>query len=483
MAQASLIVPQGKQMTIRRIASVTVLWISASCGSAQAAAPSRQLQQALAEFAAGRYTLAAPIFTRLAALGDSIAETALGEMYDSGLGVPQNTNRAYALLTQAAAQNNAQAEDDLGNDARDNGNGPQAVKWFTAAADQGVADAQWQLGNMEVFGAEGIKTNQRQGVIWLRSAAAQQNSNAENDLGLAYRYGWGVTPDYDQAMALFHQAAAAGNPHADSNIGSMYQFGEGVPIDYQQAIYWFKQSDKPDCACGDNNLGYMYSNGIGVPQDDAQAFKWYMKSAEKGDDGGAEAVGKMYFYGQGVPQDYANAVRWLQPAALAGYARAQRLMGDAYYFGEGEAKNPGLAAVYWAQSASHGDVEAIVSLGYLYETGNGVPQNYQKDFELALIAKSLIHGPDIIMVGTPDEDSRLSDAHISADLPHLTQAQVEAARARAAAWLQRYHAAYDPELNSINAPTPPSIWRWYDALPVILLLYGVAKFLQRRRQG
>jgi TPR repeat protein len=321
-------------------------------------------------------------------------------MYVYGWGVPIDQTKGISLLSQAAQQNDAEAENDLGDYYLGTSGYTQAVPWFNEAAQQGVANAEAMAGEAYVFG-DGVARDEARGVALLQKGAAQNDLDAVNDLGLAYKYGLGVSVDYGRAVSLFRQAALAGNPHAASNLGSMYQFGQGVPLDYSQAIYWFKMSDTPNCSCGDNSLGYMYANGIGVPHDDAQAFSWYMNSAKK--------------------------------------RRSRRC---------GETKDFPRAARYYEASAAQGDAEALVNLGYQYETGEGVPQSYETEFELALITKSLIKGPSIM-------------------------------REKATGWLQQHGGIYDPSLNALNAPRRWTLWYIGFALAAILLIYGMAKIIQR----
>jgi TPR repeat protein len=59
-------------------------------------------------------------------------------------------------------------------------NDAEAVKWYRRAADQGMADAQYNLGVMYVSGA-GVPKNDAEAYFWWNLAAAQGNENAKTN--------------------------------------------------------------------------------------------------------------------------------------------------------------------------------------------------------------------------------------------------------------------------------------------------------------
>ena len=71
----------------------------------------------------------------------------------------------------------------------------QAVFWYRKAAEQGYADAQYNLGFCYCEG-EGVSQDYTQAVYWLRKAAEQGNADAQFLLEGCYCYGEGVTRDY-----------------------------------------------------------------------------------------------------------------------------------------------------------------------------------------------------------------------------------------------------------------------------------------------
>ena len=85
-----------------------------------------------------------------------------------------------------------------------------AVKWYTLAAKQGIADAQYNLGVMYNEG-QGVPQNYKTAVKWYTLAAKQWNTSAQNNLGVMYDEGRGVLQDYVRAHMWFNIAASSGD--------------------------------------------------------------------------------------------------------------------------------------------------------------------------------------------------------------------------------------------------------------------------------
>ena len=73
--------------------------------------------------------------------------------------------------------------------------------------------------------------------------------------------------------------------------------------------------------------------------------------------------------------DYVRAVRELIPAASRGNPRAQGQLGFMYENGFGVPQNYAVAAGLYQSAAAQGDPFAQSRLGLIYDKGHGVPQN------------------------------------------------------------------------------------------------------------
>lgn len=77
---------------------------------------------------------------------------------------------------------------------------------------------------------------------------------AQNDLGVCYGKGLGVSVDFIQAFHWYEKAAKQGNSVAQSNLGYCYTKGTGVEVNHEQAFHWFKEAAKQGSARAQANL-------------------------------------------------------------------------------------------------------------------------------------------------------------------------------------------------------------------------------------
>lgn len=76
----------------------------------------------------------------------------------------------------------------------------------------------------------------------------------------------------------------------------------------------------------------------------------------------------------------------------SGNARALHLLGRVYEYGQlGTPANQALAIEYYRRAAAAGDPHAQVALGYIYDRGNGVAQNYSEAARLYAAAAAQDH--------------------------------------------------------------------------------------------
>ena len=264
-----------------------------------------------------------------------------------------------------------------GYDAYQRGDYKTAVMWYRKSANQGFANAQYNLGVMYDTG-QGVLKNDKQAVRWYRKSADQGFANAQFNLGVMYANGQGVLKNDKQAVMWYRKSANQGFANAQTNLGLMYEDGKGVLQDYKQAVMWYRKSANQGFANAQYNLGVMYDTGQGVLKNDKQAVMWYRKSADQGFANAQFNLGVMYANGQGVLKDGKQAVRWYQKAANQGDGDAQYNLGFMYDTGKGVLKD-GKQAVRWYRKASEqGKNKAQYNLALLYEYGSlGIDKNYK----------------------------------------------------------------------------------------------------------
>lgn len=93
---------------------------------------------------------------------------------------------ASALCMSAAVRADTYSEAFI---AAENGNYRQAYALFTPLAEQGHAQAQFNLALM-YHGGLGVKPNEREAVYWYQQAAANGSREAQEFLAVGYQEGW-----------------------------------------------------------------------------------------------------------------------------------------------------------------------------------------------------------------------------------------------------------------------------------------------------
>ncbi|MBQ9182154.1 MAG: sel1 repeat family protein [Neisseriaceae bacterium] len=144
-------------------------------------------------------------------------------------------------------------------------------------AEQGVAQAQNDLGGIYL-----MEKNYQQAKHWLELSAGQNHPMAQNNLGILYMNGLGVTKDYAKAKEYFELAAEKGYSMGHSNLGVMYFQGLFGERDCQKAKYHLELAVEKYNPVAQNLLGAMYAHGICVRQDRGKGIAFLRQAAEQG---------------------------------------------------------------------------------------------------------------------------------------------------------------------------------------------------------
>ena len=126
-----------------------------------------------------------------------------------------------------------------------------------------------------------------------RPLAEQGVAKAQYNLGQMYHNGNGVVQDYAEAVRWFRLVAEQGYASAQNNLGWMYQNGYGVVQDYAEAVKLYRLAAEQGYAVAQNNLGWMYMNGYGVVQNNILSHMWYNIASANGNKRSSERRDKI----------------------------------------------------------------------------------------------------------------------------------------------------------------------------------------------
>ena len=322
----------------------------------------------------------------------------------------------FAVLFVSAAWMNlgfSQTADELYEQGQQHYERREYEKAFTLieqAATAGSIDAKFALSKMYREGL-GVETSEHQFFLWDERARVHQDyeasailgvSLAQHNLGWMYYNGVGVAQDYFKAREWYEKAAALGFAPSQYYLGTMYENGVGVPEkDMTKAYQWYEKAAAQGYAKAQDSLGWMYVTGQGVSQelgqdiakDDAKALALFEKAAAQNDfdmqnytyNNSVDAynhLGWMYATGRGVKQDIPQAMAWYEKAKEYGHWIAKlnlmrlQVNSQDHVFDNAQ-------AIEWTQkeAVAQKDGEMLHKLGWMYEQGVSVVQDYAKAIE------------------------------------------------------------------------------------------------------
>ncbi len=218
-----------------------------------------------AEFKMARYASARRIWEALDQRNFGEAAFNLGILYEDGLGVARDIDRA--------------------------------LDYYRRGAMLGSPKAMFRAGVMYWLGAPGVTVDRDEGRRYLSMAAAAGDSEAQR-----YIAAEASTTVSTDPVLLADRALAAGRS------------AEYVDI--------LKAAAESGNSRAQTRLAWSYEAGRGVASDLALAAKWFLTAAQGGDGEAMYALAVMHGTGAGQVKDPAQSEQWLQRSAAAGYPAA-----------------------------------------------------------------------------------------------------------------------------------------------------------------
>jgi uncharacterized protein len=257
-------------------------------------------------------------------------------------------------------------------------------------AENGDASAQVMLGTISRLDSK----NAAQAFFWFSRAADQGNAVAEYQLAKLYETGIGVQKDEAQALQWFRKAAEHGEARSRYELLKMYYDGKLMPeVDDQAGAWWRKLAEqvvaevdafsriRSAAERGDGeaqlNLGLLYLTGVGTIRNRDEAASWLKRAAEQGRSGAHCLYGVLEAsdHDWRTVSENSEAVEACRLAGTEGDPRAQRLLAVLYRTGRGVPKDADEAVAWTRKAADQGLPEAQYELGYVYSRGDGVPKD------------------------------------------------------------------------------------------------------------
>ncbi len=228
-------------------------------------------------FDSGRYGEARTLAEEAAAKGDAPAHTLLGQMFEQGLGVPQDFSKA--------------------------------AEWYAKGAALGDVHSQFSLGMMLVEG-RGIKENKKQAADFFELAANRNHAVALYNLSLIYVEGFARPQNLEKAAELMEKSAEFDYAPAQYDLAAFYKEGRGVFADPAKTVYWLGRAAEAGHSNAELEYGILLFNGKGIAKNEKAAITFIRRSAEKGNPVAQNRLARAYAFGAGIQSDVVTAGKW-----------------------------------------------------------------------------------------------------------------------------------------------------------------------------
>ncbi|EDZ62810.1 periplasmic protein containing Sel1/Tetratricope ptide repeat domain [Sulfurimonas gotlandica GD1] len=180
------------------------------------------------------YLLILGIFFSLTLHADNMQEANLA--YDNG-----NYKKAYELWLPYAEKREIRAMHNIGTmSLKGQGitaNDYEAFKWYSMAAEAGLAESQYALGLLYKSG-EGTNKDLSEAFRLFYKAAKQDVIEAQVELAIMYNDGY----YFNEGFKLLKKAADQGSAKAQYKLTMSYCFGLGTDKNLKEALFWAEQT-------------------------------------------------------------------------------------------------------------------------------------------------------------------------------------------------------------------------------------------------
>lgn len=305
------------------------------------------------------YKKAIEFYLRAANEGNLKAYNNLGGLYDAGLGVEQNPILALEYFTKAAHDECPEAYFNIGSLTRNartqESDFSQAKVWFDHArqlfvkeSEKGDVDAQCNLGLLYKSLASGF-FNTDKAIHLFRQAAEQGHAEAQYQLGYCLSWysgrkhekGLEWSKKHQEALEWFSLAAEQGHPDAQL---AAWESPASKKREDPRYLNWLIEAGSHGHDLAPRTLGYFYEHS--APRDFERAFYWFSKGVEHGDRFSMMGLGDLYANGNGVKKNYATALSLYLRSYRLGNGSAWRIRDLYQKGGYGLEKDPNQAN-YW----------------------------------------------------------------------------------------------------------------------------------------
>ncbi|KAI9321852.1 hypothetical protein BX666DRAFT_1037864 [Dichotomocladium elegans] len=338
------------------------------------------------------------IITRAAEKGNNpVAQRELGRLYSSAIGNPEDHQKAFNLFSKAASQNDGIATVMLGNFYEHGRSVAQDTDRALALYRKAIS-----FGTETAFFAAAKLLHEREQfeeAYRCYTLAAENSKLRHTTTGkqarlmvaryILYNHVAAAANTKEEAFgALYALAAEEAFSPAYFWLGDCYHHGRGTAVDLLQAVRWYtdaaKEADNVEAMV---RLASVFDHGVEgvVAPDDHLAFQYYSNAVRHGNAEAQYYLGMAYWRGRyDLPIDEVKATELFTESAQKGFGPSHWALGEMSY----EKGFEDLALGSWDNGVKLGDHRSMRSLAQLLMTL--LPkvtddQDRQKQYGLAIM--------------------------------------------------------------------------------------------------
>ncbi|MBP9727402.1 MAG: SEL1-like repeat protein, partial [Gammaproteobacteria bacterium] len=234
------------------------------------------------------------------------------------------------------------------------------ISWLNKAAHQGLALAQFTLGQHFITGTVIVK-NVASGILWCERAATTNLIDAIVFLAKCYEEGVEIAFNPTQAQNYYRRAAKLA--HTPSFIKLATLLASGTLNNQREAIKWYRKAAEENIVDSYYPLANLLSTVLNNP---VEAFTYQIKAAESGHREAQYALALRFKHGDAqCAINIAKAAHFFKLAAIAGHRDAQFIYATCLKEGDGVERNAAEAMLFFQRAADNGHIESCYQYALL----------------------------------------------------------------------------------------------------------------------
>ncbi|HVT62951.1 MAG TPA: tetratricopeptide repeat protein, partial [Legionellaceae bacterium] len=306
----------------------------------------------------------------------------LALMYLRGQGIKQNTKEALYWVNSAATSHDGYAQYLLGTFyeygletvSKDRS---KAEQFYAMAADQDIADAQFNLAQLYAEDAAALtdataRSELNSKIIQLyQKAVLQGHLNAQELLATYYLQNTQNHEVLARAYRIANEAATRGSVQGSLLVAIMLDRGIGVKANQNEAMAWYEKATEGKSAIAEYILGTYLYQGTGIAQDTKGGLRLLEAAAQQGYPF-AQYNYAVLLQNSNTKDSNASAIALIEKSAIQANEKAKLFLADYYISHNKSSDKITEAAKLYEKAAENGDASAQLKIGYMYAQGIGV---------------------------------------------------------------------------------------------------------------